>query len=107
MADGNTPKLGNTFLGATISEPEQFANNIAKIMEHMAQIATLLADKAEKSSIGTDTEDNKFQREDAGAEIGRAPSSAAPTPSRRGDSAGLSRRSMTTVSPCSRRKSSA
>ena len=47
MVDGSKPLPGGTILGTTVTNPEEFVSNMAKVMEHTSTIANLLARKAE------------------------------------------------------------
>lgn len=70
MVDGSTPLPGGTILGSTVTNPEEFVSNMAKVMEHTSTIANLLARKAE--AAGTkDGEPVKQSAEENSAEFGR------------------------------------
>lgn len=47
MAEGKSSLPGGLFLNHTVSNPDEFMTNMAKVMDHTAKIAGLLAKKAE------------------------------------------------------------
>ncbi|MEM7425957.1 MAG: class I poly(R)-hydroxyalkanoic acid synthase [Pseudomonadota bacterium] len=69
MASGTAHPANSAFLSQTVSNPEEFVNNMAKVMDHSAQIAGLLAKKAE--AMGGAPEDAMEGAEDSSSEFGR------------------------------------
>ena len=63
---------GHSIMGSTVSDPEEFVSNMAKVMEHTSTIANLLARKAEAAGSGGSEADGTVQSaEDNTAEFGR------------------------------------
>ncbi len=70
MAKSGSAQPGLGMMGSTVSDPEEFVSNMAKVMEHTSTIANALARKAEAAGT-SEGEPAKQSAEDNSAEIGR------------------------------------
>ena len=82
MAEGKSSMPGGSFLNQSVSNPDEFMTNMAKVMDHTATIARLLAKKAETAgqpgdAIGGQVLTHQNTSERVGNEMNRCTRTAA------------------------------